>query len=842
MDKTVNSHQISIRHSPKRFSMPPSKPKETHTISKTIKRSKTTCFNSSVSVFSKNKNNSNKVVNSVNTKHVVFSDKALDSNEQVINVSYKINPHKRTISEIQNCLKICIEFQEVNTSDEEDCSIIKLFHAGMNKKKGTNMNVDDPSSLKTFKRSQSLYTAPPKIDEEKKMDRSFISRLNTELKRQNTINKSPSRKREPHITGKKYGQDLLDKLAKSNHSNNNLQNPKSHHKKRNSANVENVDEFEIDNTLSNDTKSLTMRESINSNNNNKLAKKTILKNRNNKNINNSNNNKTKTVKKVMKDSFRKNNTSNTNVINKRNNSNKTLLLIKSKRKESEKKFFERKRKAIVNYSNSEFNETEREITKRGKLSLNVSLNSSIEDDLYNRILDVDTNEDGGIRKIIHKVKSFKSEMDLTSKYAQQPLGVTNLKKQYAFDNISISNGKTNNSNNKNKSNNNNNSNKDNNKYALLKTPFKKKLSGITMDNTKNTTTCTQNKKLFYDKNGNEIILNHMNSEDAGNEICEVYIMEDDNGNIIKTRKRITKNDKGEVLVDSQGNTVVEYVDDNGNVINVSKYKTIKKAVQQLFPNSLNDLFNEHDNCDVFEVLDNEGKIIPVRKVYKYMKRNNNNNNTNEQDSEDNIEYIDLNGNVVSVQKILKQITKDNAKVLLQSQQEELHKRNKTNLEQAIKNSTTEFNENDNNLKTPIKKSSKNNNNNTNEDETTNSHYYPKTARSKILSSSMSHYYIPQYKPIRDKNKYRTHSKVSRNNRFSEEQFYTERQKKLFFRLDSFPLTGSYNKSTFISSPENIIIPQVEHDPNDKFYIRSSNPVKVVHPPNSMKVSSFGFFK
>ena len=92
-------------------------------------------------------------------------------------------------------------------------------------------------------------------------------------------------------------------------------------------------------------------------------------------------------------------------------------------------------------------------------------------------------------------------------------------------------------------------------------------------------------------------------------MCEVYIMEDDNGNIIKTRKRIIKNDKGEVVVNSQGNAVVEYIDDNGNVINVSKYKNIKKTVQQLFPNSLNDLFNEHDSCDIFEVLDNEGKII-----------------------------------------------------------------------------------------------------------------------------------------------------------------------------------------------------------------------------------------
>ena len=836
MDKTVNSNQISIRHSPKRLLMSPSKHKETHNVSKTIKRSKTTCFNSSVAVFSKNKNNSNKVVNSVNTKHVVFSDKALDSNEQVINVSYKINPHKRTISDIQNCLKICIEFQEVNSSDEEDSSIIHLFNVSMNKKKGTNMNVDDPSSLKTFKRSKSLYTAPPKIDDEKKMDRSFISRLNTELKRQNTINKSPSRKREPHITGKKYGQDLLDKLAKSHHNNN---NQKSHHKKRNNNNVENMsnnDELEIDDTLSNDTKSLTMRESMNSIKNNKLPKKTILKNRNN-NMNN-NSNKSRTVKKkVTKDSFRKKNTNNSNIINKRNNSNNALLLIKCKRKESEQKFFASKRKAIVNYSNcSEFNETEREITKRGKLSLNVSLNSSKEDDLYNRILDGDINEDGGIRNIIHKVKSCKSEMDLTSKYAQKPSGVTNLKKQYAFENINSENGNANNSKHNNRSNNNN-SNKDNNNYSLLKTPFRKKLSGITMDNTKNTTTCTHNKKIFYDKNGNEIVLNHINRGDVGNEMTEVYIMEDDKGNIIKTRKRI-KNDKGEIVVDNQGNAVIEYVDENGNIINVSKYKNIKKTVQQLFPNSLNDLFNEHDNCEVFEVLDNEGKIIPVRKVYKYMKRNNN--NKHEQDSEDNIEYIDLNGNTVSVQKILKQITKDNATLLLQSQQEELHKRNKTNLEQAIKNSTADFKEN-NNLKTPIKKSSQHSNFNTNEDETINSRYYPKTARSKILSSSMSHYYIPQYKSIQDNNKYRSQSKTSRN-RFNEEQFFTERQKKLFFRLDSCPLTGSYNKSTFISSPEDIIIPQVEHDPKDKFYIRSSNPVKVVHPPNSMRVSSFGFFK
>ena len=374
----------------------------------------------------------------------------------------------------------------------------------------------------------------------------------------------------------------------------------------------------------------------------------------------------------------------------------------------------------------------------------------------------------------------------------------------------------------------------------MKTPFRKKLSSVAVGGTENTTTCTHNKKIFYDKNGNEIVLNHINSGDVRNEMCEVYIMEDDKGNIIKARKRI-KNDKGEIAVDNQGNAVVEYIDDNGNEINVSKYKYIKKAEQQLISNSLNNLFNEHNSCDVFEVLDNEGKIIQVRKVYKSTRKNNiNNTNQLEQDSEDNIEYIDLNGNAVSVQKIVKQITKDNAALLLQSQQEELHKRNKTNLEQAIKNSTADFNEN-NNLKTPIKKSSQNNNDDTDEDKTTNSHYYPKTARSKLLSSSMSHYYIPAYKSLRDNNKYKSHSKASRN-RFNEEQCLSARQKKLFFRVDHLPLTGSFNKSTFISSPEDIIIPVVEHDPKDKFYIRSSNPVKIVHPPNSMRVSSFGFFK
>ena len=417
------------------------------------------------------------------------------------------------------------------------------------------------------------------------------------------------------------------------------------------------------------------------------------------------------------------------------------------------------------------------------------------------------------------MKPHKSEMDLNFK-TKQALELVNNKKNFNFDYNSAKKG-----NYRNSLNISNESLIKENNNSLIRTPIRKKLSGLTLANTKLTTAYTNNKKFYYDKNGNEIILNKIpieNTENVSVETHEFYIMEDDKGNIIKTQKRVS--------CKNNGNEIIEYIDENGNVIDINTYTIIDKAIQLVSPKLLDSLFNENNNCDIYEVLDNECKIIQVRKVFKSTKKNNNKESF---ESGDNVEYIDLNGNVIQIKKIIKQI-----------KPQIIHNNNKDNkngkeIENAINNINADFANNNvrNNFETP--KTKHNYNNNSKNDLTNSNNKAPNTSRNKHISNSITSCFIKPYKSIRDQ--YSSTDKKSRN-KASEENIFTEKQKRLFFRVDSLPLLGSYNKtSNFISSPEDIIIPLVEHDPKDKFYI-TSRKAQIIHPPNTMKISSFGFFK
>ena len=77
----------------------------------------------------------------------------------------------------------------------------------------------------------------------------------------------------------------------------------------------------------------------------------------------------------------------------------------------------------------------------------------------------------------------------------------------------------------------------------------------------------------------------------------------------------------------------------------------------------------------------------------------------------------------------------------------------------------------------------------------------------IALYSISSCFIKPYTSIRDKHS--STGKKSRNKN-NEENMFSEKQKRLFFRNGSLPFLGSYNKisvTNFISSPEDIIIPK-----------------------------------
>ena len=587
------------------------------------------------------------------------------------------------------------------------------------------------------------------------------------------------------------------------------------------------DEFEIDHTFSDESKSLTTKDNKNTNtntngiNNKNITKKTILKNKN-FNINNDNKRKTSAKKLIAKDSFRKSSNTNIKGKNLKHSSKKLTQPLKNNNKH-----LPQKAKVIShnlhNNINNDNHHTRRIISNRDKLSLHSSLDSSIEDNLYTRLLKEDFDEDGGIRKIISLMKPHKSEMDLNFK-TKQALELVNNKKNFNFDYNSAKKG-----NYRNSLNISNESLIKENNNSLIRTPIRKKLSGMTLANTKLTTAYTNNKKFYYDKNGNEIILNKIpieNTENVSVETHEFYIMEDDKGNIIKTQKRVS--------CKNNGNEIIEYIDENGNVIDINTYTIIDKAIQLVSPKLLDSLFNENNNCDIYEVLDNECKIIQVRKVFKSTKKNNNKESF---ESNDNVEYIDLNGNVIQVKKVIKQINPQ----IIHNKNSNGGIKNGKELENAINNVKPDFANNNerNNFETP--KTKQNYNHNSAKNDLTNSNNAPNTSRNKYISNSISSCFIKPYTSIRDKHS--STGKKSRNKN-NEENMFSEKQKRLFFRNGSLPFLGSYNKisvTNFISSPEDIIIPSVEHDPKDKFYI-SSRKAQIIHPPNTMKISSFGFFK
>ena len=584
------------------------------------------------------------------------------------------------------------------------------------------------------------------------------------------------------------------------------------------------DEFEIDHTFSDESNSLTTKDNKNTNtngiNNKNITKKTILKNKN-FNSNNDNKRKTSAKKLVAKDSFRKSSNTNIKGKNLKHSSKKLTQPLKNN-----KKHLPQKTKVISHHSHNNNNDnhhTRRIISIRDKLSLHSSLDSSIEDNLYTRLLKEDFDEDGGIRKIISLMKPHKSEMDLNFK-TKQALELVNNKKNFNFDYNSTKKG-----NYRNSLNISNESLIKENNNSLIRTPIRKKLSGMTLANTKLTTANTNNKKFSYDKNGNEIVLNKTPIENDSVETYEFYIMENDKGNIIKTQKRVSRK--------NNGNEIIEYIDENGNVVDINKYTIIDKAIQHVSPKLLDGLFNENNHCDVYEVLDNEGKIIQVRKVFKSTKKNNNSNKESFE-CNDNVEYIDLNGNVIQVKKVIKQIK---PQIIRNNHNSNGGIKNGKELENAINNVKPDFANNNerNNFETP--KTKQNYNHNRAKNDLTNSNNAPNTSRNKYISNSISSCFIKPYTSIRDKHS--STGKKSRNKN-NEEHIFSEKQKHLFFRNGSLPFLGSYNGTSvtnFISSPEDIIIPSVEHDPKDKFYI-SSRKAQIIHPPNTMKVSSFGFFK
>ena len=88
------------------------------------KRSKSNCFNSS-SIVSNTTTNTNgcgnyNCNNKAHIKTVVFNSDALKSNEQIINVSYKVDPEKYKLMRGKNCLKIFINFLEEGNSNNSN--------------------------------------------------------------------------------------------------------------------------------------------------------------------------------------------------------------------------------------------------------------------------------------------------------------------------------------------------------------------------------------------------------------------------------------------------------------------------------------------------------------------------------------------------------------------------------------------------------------------------------------------------------------------------------------------------------------------------------------------------
>ena len=233
MESKTNISKHS-RHNSETTTLSTSKQKCVLNNSSVHKRSKSNCFNSS-SIVSTTTTNTNgcgnyNCNNKAHIKTVVFNSDALKSNEQIINVSYKVDPEKYKLMRGKNCLKIFINFLEEGNSNNSNTKynnvevittngVIKSYQNMDNNysQRRVNMNIDNMKSLnKSFKRSTSLYTKPVKITEDKKMDRKSIKKLNSELKKQNSIKKSPNRKKEPHMTGQTYGKDLLKKLSINN--------------------------------------------------------------------------------------------------------------------------------------------------------------------------------------------------------------------------------------------------------------------------------------------------------------------------------------------------------------------------------------------------------------------------------------------------------------------------------------------------------------------------------------------------------------------------------------------------------------------------------------------------
>ena len=374
------------------------------------KRSKSNCFNSS-SIVSTTTTNTNgcgnyNCNNKAHIKTVVFNSDALKSNEQIINVSYKVDPEKYKLMRGKNCLKIFINFLEEGNSNSNNKynnvevittnGVIKSYQNMDNNysKKRMNMNIDNMKSLnKSFKRSTSLYTKPVKITEDKKMDRKSIKKLNSELKKQNSIKKNPNRKKEPHMTGQSYGKDLLNKLSINNsnaQSQNNLLKNSISSFKRSKTNDD------ISNVINN----------MNDNCNNSIEMNTIeVKSKNGYNnifntgkkvgsyIRNKMLQKTAENKKRMKlnDSFRR--CMNTNS----NNNNKTVHKInnynnKNNNNYSGIKYFSKTKRTLFPtnkyFSEVNNNNNEREISQRINLTSNSNSphNSFKKNTLYSNLL------------------------------------------------------------------------------------------------------------------------------------------------------------------------------------------------------------------------------------------------------------------------------------------------------------------------------------------------------------------------------------------------------------------------------------------------------------------------
>ena len=377
------------------------------------KRSKSNCFNSS-SIVSTTTTNTNgcgnyNCNNKAHIKTVVFNSDALKSNEQIINVSYKVDPEKYKLMRGKNCLKIFINFLEEGNSNSNTKynnvevittnEIIKSYQNMDNNysKKRMNMNIDNIKSLnKSFKRSTSLYTKPVKITEDKKMDRKSIQKLNSELKKQNSIKKSPNRKKEPHMTGKSYGKDLLKKLS-INNNNSNVQS-------QNNLLKNSISSFKRSKT--NDDISNVINNNMNDNCENSIEMNTIeVKSKNGYNnifntgkkvgsyIRNKMLQKTAENKKRMKlnNSFRRymntNSSNNNKTVHKINNYNN-----KNNNNDSGIKYFSKTKKTLFPtnkyFSEINNNNNEREISQRIILTSNSNSprNSFKKNTLYSNLL------------------------------------------------------------------------------------------------------------------------------------------------------------------------------------------------------------------------------------------------------------------------------------------------------------------------------------------------------------------------------------------------------------------------------------------------------------------------